>query len=74
MKIFTTCPESYDGFGTKTVEIVGSDRRGNPIRLVNADPNHSDWQISRYRSGAIYLVADETAFEELVSLGFATVE
>jgi len=50
--IITTAPAAYDGFGT--VELspeVGTDMRGRPLRLVVIQPDHLDWQLSRYSSG-----------------------
>lgn len=51
----TDAPEVYDGFGTRTIETVGTSNRigatGNPVRLVSIDPAHDEWQTTRYDSG-----------------------
>lgn len=51
----TDAPECYDGFGTETIEVVGTSRRagaeGNPVRLVRIDAEHDEWQTTRYSSG-----------------------
>lgn len=65
-RTWTTAPESYDGFGTETVrKVVGWDNRGRPVRLVETPVGYVDWQRARYRSGAVYLVADAYDWSEL---------
>jgi hypothetical protein len=49
--IYTNAPEVYDGFSTVTVAVVGSDRRGNPVRQVSIDVGDFLWQTGRYDSG-----------------------
>lgn len=48
---YTNAPEAYDGFGTKTLRVVGTDKRDRPIREVSIEPDHFKWQSMRYRSG-----------------------
>jgi len=52
----TTAPDTYDGFGTATVFILGTDRRGTSWRLVAICPEHWVWQTQRYRSGLHHTV------------------
>lgn len=47
---YTTAPDDYDGFGTRTIGIVGYDS-GKPVRQVEIHPEHLRWQESRYGSG-----------------------
>ena len=56
---FTDAEEGYDGFGTRTVEIVGEGRKGRPIRKVSIDPDHEKWQITRYSSGLNFSVPED---------------
>jgi len=54
---FTTAPESYDGFGTRTLCRVEMPKRGPRgvyavwYREVEIDPEYLDWQRVRYASG-----------------------
>lgn len=47
---FTTAPESYDGFSTRTVREAGRDG-DQVIREVAIYPAYVDWQAGRYASG-----------------------
>ena len=49
----TTAPETYDGFGTHTVEQLPYRSRatGVPYRVVAVRVDIADWQTARYRSG-----------------------
>jgi hypothetical protein len=49
--IYTNAPECYDGFSTVTLAVVGSDRKGNPVRKVEIDERDFAWQTGRYGSG-----------------------
>jgi hypothetical protein len=69
---YTSAPESYDGFGTRTVRIAGYDKRDRPIRLVETPDEHAEWQRNRYYSGAVYLVVSETEWRKLVDLELVT--
>jgi len=46
----TTAPESYDGFGTFTVQIL-DETDGKKTRLVLINTVYLQWQTSRYSSG-----------------------
>jgi hypothetical protein len=49
---YTDAPESYDGFGTVTLETLKtSSRRGKSVRLVAIQKQNENWQIPRYASG-----------------------
>ena len=64
--VFTSAPESYDGFGTKTVEITDYfDRKDQPVRKIFIPASAENWQISRYSSGN-YGFYDEKDFQEIV--------
>lgn len=70
---YTTAPETYDGFGTQTVDpAAGRLKGGTEVRRVETPAVHADWQRNRYFSGAIYLVASEDEWAEHVRLGLAT--
>lgn len=65
VKTWTDAPEAYDGFGTRTVEIVGIHETAlgkRLVRLVETPSQHAGWQRSRYESG-LYLCADEEKWE-----------
>jgi hypothetical protein len=47
---YTDAPEAYDGFGTRTLAVVGLSRRG-PVRKVETPREHAEWQRMRYGSG-----------------------
>jgi len=47
---FTTAPVEYDGFGTRTVRVIGRDN-GRDVREVEIDERHLAWQETRYGSG-----------------------
>jgi hypothetical protein len=48
----TDAPESYDGFGTKTVEVTEFvNRNSEPIRKVKIEEANLYWQEMRYSSG-----------------------
>ena len=60
----TDSPEGYDGFGTKTVEWLGCSTKKGPVRTVEIQDEHFDWQTMRYSSG-LHLWMD---FERWVDL------
>ena len=72
-RTYTTCPESYDGFGTCTVRVAGTDGRGKKIRLVETPEQHVEWQRQRYYSGGIYMAVDEPEFAKLVTYGIVEI-
>jgi hypothetical protein len=49
---FTSAPESYDGFGTKTISDSGYlDDKGKKTREISIPEKNYDWQTLRYKSG-----------------------
>ena len=68
---YTTAPEAYDGFGTKTIEIVGYYRNDptRPVRKISVNPDHLDWQSGRNGSG-LHPTWTEEQFQELVKYGY----
>jgi len=48
---YTTAPEDYDGFGTRTVETIGKGVRGKAWRLIETPAEHINWQKGRNGSG-----------------------
>lgn len=62
----TDAPEAYDGFGTRTVEILGQ-LRGKPLRLVETPEDHVEWQRGCYLSG-MYLASNREDFEKMLPL------
>jgi hypothetical protein len=66
---YTTAPESYDGFGTVTVEVVGSFLE-KPVRRVAIDPAHVQWQHDRYFSGIYTCWTEEQYIEHRDLVGF----
>jgi hypothetical protein len=61
----TNAPEPYDGFGTRTIEVlpVVPAQGRQPYRRVAIRSDALDWQTQRYQSG-IYPVLDERTFAE----------
>jgi hypothetical protein len=53
IELVTTAPESYDGFGTRTVEPLSyrSRANGQRYRVVTVRADAADWQAARYASG-----------------------
>ncbi|NJR41015.1 MAG: hypothetical protein HC781_21950 [Leptolyngbyaceae cyanobacterium CSU_1_4] len=48
-EFYTVADESYDGFGTTTLEVTDfADNRGRRVRM---HPDHEEWQKGRYFSG-----------------------
>jgi hypothetical protein len=69
---YTTAPESYDGFGTETIEMMGLyDTRGKELRKVKIFDKNYNWQSSRYNSG-IHGVFGQKEFDELMSMSYPT--
>jgi hypothetical protein len=65
----TSAPEAYDGFSTRTIRIMGVDRRGNPVREVFVERRDYDWQTSRYDSGSHLYTDERRTLEGYVRLG-----
>lgn len=67
-KFYTSAPEAYDGFGTKTItENAFVSSKGQPVRLVETNPVHTDWQQMRYSSG-LHLCVPESDVAEYLDL------
>jgi hypothetical protein len=66
MKTVTDAPESYDGFGTETIETLGMTKKG-PVRKVDTPEVSVDWQRQRYASG-LYLYCSLAQWEEIKDL------
>jgi hypothetical protein len=64
MFIVTDAPQAYDGFGTRTVRVVGTTRHGD-VRQVETPDEHARWQECRYCSGGVYIVANEAQWADL---------
>lgn len=62
---YTTAPEDYDWSWSKTVRVVGTDKRGRPIRLVSTEKSRVEAQRDRYASG-LHMAVDDTEWEKLV--------
>lgn len=67
----TSAPESYDGFGTETVEQLGRlGSRGRTYRRVSVIEEHEEWQRARYLSG-LYVCLPEDEFAQWVEWALA---
>ena len=65
----TSAPESYDGFGTETIEAMGKlGTRGRTYRRVRIEDEHDDWQRARYLSG-LYVCLTEPEWAEWTEYG-----
>ena len=62
MKLYTDAPTNYDGFGTRTIAIVGrmncGIHYGKPVRLVETPDEHAEWQRCRYESGCAFAATE----------------
>ena len=63
---YTNAPVDYDGFGTRTVKVVGKTANG-PVRKVETLDEHVEWQRSRYESGPFF-AASEATFPRIASV------
>ena len=75
---YTTAPDSYDGFGTKTVATGWNWQNKSPtllnltvkpVRKVAIKPEHFQWQSSRYGSG-MHPTWTEVQFQEERRYGY----
>jgi hypothetical protein len=66
---YTTAPEAYDWFGTRTVRIAGC-TSGKVVRMVSSRPAHVEAQRDRYASGC-HMAKDETDWLKLVGYKLA---
>jgi hypothetical protein len=57
---YTDASESYDGFGTKTIEVTKyKNKRGENVRKIKVEEPNLDWQTSRYSSGNRSFMTEE---------------
>lgn len=75
---YTTAPEAYDGFGTKTVEaawtwVSKSNGARKPVRKVSIPYEHFEWQSMRYGSG-LHPTWTEEQFQEERRYGYIVKE
>ena len=74
---YTTAPEAYDGYGTKTVEQAGTWVSGNgkrlPVRKVKIEHESFEWQVARYSSG-LHSLMDEEQYREWIQHGYIVKE
>ena len=61
--LYTSAPEAYDWFGTKTILNSFAKYKGEDVRKVEVDPNHVESQLGRYLSG-MHLTIKEKDLEE----------
>jgi hypothetical protein len=61
----TNAPQAYDGFGTRTIEILPllPTRGRPPYRSVAIRKDALDWQTMRYQSGLHPVLAEQTFAE-----------
>ncbi len=65
---YTTAPQSYDGFGTRTLAITDYlDNRDKEIRKIFVPEINTDWQTKRNASGN-YPTFTETEFNEFLKI------
>lgn len=68
---FTTAPQDYDGFGTKTLDPkYAITHHGDPIRKVEIHNDHLVWQTMRYASG-LHRASTEAELADEIRYGFA---
>ena len=72
MRIYTTAPEGYDGFGTRRLHIAGTTHRGQTVWEVEVEEGYSGWQLARYASG-MHLAVPPEEWRKLIEYKFATV-
>lgn len=65
--IYTDAPESFDGFGTFTLDTGYGETAKGPIRQAAVHQDYLDWQTARYGSG-MYLAVPPEEFEEIKDL------
>jgi hypothetical protein len=68
--LYTSAPEAYDGFGTTTLKVVGGcNQSRNPVRLVQVEPEHREWQTARYDSGCCRYTGERIRLADFVRFG-----
>jgi hypothetical protein len=71
--LYTSAPENYDGFGTRTLAVVGHvghSRHKEPVRKVAIEKEHLEWQLGRYGSGLHTSTSDDSPLESFTKHGF----
>ena len=71
---YTTAPETYDGFGTKTLEKDLTALKSDPrktVRKVEIPESAQTWQETRYSSG-LHLCMSEEDVREIGNALFET--
>ena len=71
----TTAPEAYDGFGTKTVQVLGEKTHrvegvihtDRVVRLVATPVRHVQWQRARYASG-LYTACEVERWRQIADI------
>jgi len=66
---YTTAPEAYDWFGTRTERIAGT-TGGKTVRMVSSRTAHVEAQRDRYASGC-HMAKDEAEWTKLVTYKLA---
>lgn len=71
---YTTAPEDYDGFGTKTIvgNVAHLVQRGEivqdrVVREISIEPQNLSWQTMRYSSGS-YVCLTREKFREALEM------
>lgn len=72
MRIITNAPRRYDYGYVEELEVLGQDKNGNAVRLVDIPEESVDYQTMRYQSGLYIGVAEERFGEFHDVLGFET--
>lgn len=65
----TEAPEAYDGFGTRTLALIGQSKRGNAVRLVLVHREHFTWQTERYASGSHAFTSERMSLDDFIRFG-----
>lgn len=68
---YTTAPEAYDGFSTRTVEPDCGKDGGKTVRKVTIAARDLAWQEGRYASG-MYGSLDRAGYDKLRKAGLIT--
>jgi hypothetical protein len=74
IELFTEAPTAYDGFSARTVAVVGTSKRGNPVRKVTVERRDHEWLVSRYASGMYATTSPHMSLDDFVRLGDWTLD
>ena len=69
IELHTAAPYVYDGFSTKTLEVVGRDKKGNDVRKIAVKRRDYTWQTQRYDSGLCAFTNERMTLEDYVRFG-----